>query len=318
MKVLLTGAFGNIGIYVLKELIKKGHQVRCFDILTKENKKIAKKFKGKAEIFWGDLRSFSDLTMALTGQEIIIHLAFIIPPKSESHPDFAWQVNVGGTKNLLEAAKINNGCLPKIIFVSSVAVFGKNTNLSSPRLSSDHICPSDYYTLAKILCEYMVKFSGMTWSIFRFGAVLPSIKLKDIADQFKSMFRIPLNTQVEFLHPKDAGLALANAVSSDKIWGKILLIGGGPHCQLYQEEIIKRVLNTLGIGMFPKKSFSKNPYYTHWMDTSESQKLLKYQNHTFDDFIEELTLSLKWKRPLIKLFRPLIRYWILKNYSFAD
>ena len=42
MKVLVTGAFGSVGTYVLKELLKQDHQVRCFDISTKLTKKRSK------------------------------------------------------------------------------------------------------------------------------------------------------------------------------------------------------------------------------------------------------------------------------------
>ena len=39
MKVLLTGAFGNVGTSALEELLERGHQVRCFDLKTKVNEK---------------------------------------------------------------------------------------------------------------------------------------------------------------------------------------------------------------------------------------------------------------------------------------
>jgi nucleoside-diphosphate-sugar epimerase len=43
MKVLLTGAFGNIGASALLELVKRGHAVRCFDVNTPANRRVAKK-----------------------------------------------------------------------------------------------------------------------------------------------------------------------------------------------------------------------------------------------------------------------------------
>ncbi|MHA1984778.1 MAG: hypothetical protein ACW967_10510 [Candidatus Hodarchaeales archaeon] len=45
MKVLLTGAFGNVGTSAIKELEKKGYSIRCFDVQTKRNKKRSKEFK---------------------------------------------------------------------------------------------------------------------------------------------------------------------------------------------------------------------------------------------------------------------------------
>jgi UDP-glucose 4-epimerase len=41
MRLLLTGAFGNIGSITLVELLKRGHQVRCFDVNTPANRRHA-------------------------------------------------------------------------------------------------------------------------------------------------------------------------------------------------------------------------------------------------------------------------------------
>ena len=57
MKVLLTGAFGNVGTSTLEELAERGHQVRCFDLQTKANRRTAKRFAGQMEVVWGDLRN---------------------------------------------------------------------------------------------------------------------------------------------------------------------------------------------------------------------------------------------------------------------
>ena len=42
MKVLLTGAFGNVGLSTLEELLKRNYDIRIFDIKTKRNKRLAK------------------------------------------------------------------------------------------------------------------------------------------------------------------------------------------------------------------------------------------------------------------------------------
>jgi UDP-glucose 4-epimerase len=315
-KVLLTGAFGNIGICALEELLKAGHEVRCFDLETKANIKTAKNFEGKAEIVWGNIFSFVDVIKAVAGRDVVVHLAAIIPPASEVNPGLARKVNAEGTHNLLNAMR-SVVLEPKIIFASSVSVFGNTQGLPPPRKVSDAVIPSDYYTSSKIWCEKEIQASGLAWSILRLGAALsPKISLKN-AEQFRMMFQIPLENRIEFLHPRDAGLALANAAGSEKIWGKILLIGGGKNCQLYWRYAVRRMLDEIGIGMLPKKIFSKNPYYTDWVDTEESQKLLNYQRHSFDDFIDEMVKNLGWKRGFVKLFRPIIRKWILSQSPYC-
>src|SRR5690242_11324822 len=105
MKVLLTGATGNIGSSTLLELLKQGHQVRCLFTPRKANRRKARQLAGRAEIIWGDVRNQEDVRAAVEDQEVIIHLAFVIPPRCLEEPELARAVNVEGTRNLIEATK---------------------------------------------------------------------------------------------------------------------------------------------------------------------------------------------------------------------
>lgn len=108
MRVLVTGAFGNIGQSAIYELINQGDKVRCFDIKTKKNVKIFKRLKklygDSIEVFWGNITNIEDIKKALEDQDVVVHLAFIIPKlsatglESENVPDIAYKVNVMGTK----------------------------------------------------------------------------------------------------------------------------------------------------------------------------------------------------------------------------
>lgn len=306
MKILVTGAFGSVGIHTLKELIREGHKVRVLELKTKANKKIYGKFESDIEIFWGNITNKNDVAKAIMGQDVVIHLAFIIPPLSEEKLNWAWEINVGGTQNLLNAMRSMEK-KPKIVFASSVSVYGKTQKLSPPRVASEQVKPTDNYSHHKIACEQLVKISGLEWSILRIGAVL-SVSLCRIDPM---LFQVPLDNRIELIHSYDAGIAFARAALSNKVWGKTLLIGGGPDCQMYQRDFIKEVLEAIGIGMLPEKAFTSNPFYIDWMDTEESQKLLRYQKRTLDDFIIDIKTFLGIKRYLAKIVRPIVRYWLL-------
>jgi len=71
------------------------------------------------KFFWGNIVNFDQVRKAVKGVDVVIHLAFIIPPKSENNPGIARQVNLGGTKNVIRAIKDTNPS-PKLIFTSSV------------------------------------------------------------------------------------------------------------------------------------------------------------------------------------------------------
>jgi nucleoside-diphosphate-sugar epimerase len=311
MKVLVTGAFGNIGRSCLTKLIQQGHQVRCFDLETKANRRTAKGFRGQIEVVWGDLRYQNDVDAAVQDQEVVVHLAFIMPPASEDRPQRAWDVNVGGTQNLLHSMK-NLSLPPKIIFTSTFSVFGETQHKPPPRTVSDPVQPIDNYTHHKVECERLIRESGLDWAILRL-AVVPPLGLSGFTPK---MFDIPPSARVEFAHPQDVGLALANAVSCDEVWGKTLLIGGGSGSQLYYGDFIGQVMESMGVGRLPDKAFGSASTYTDWLDTTESQRLLQYQQHSFEDFAQEVAASLGYLRYLIRLFAPLIRWWMLSQSPY--
>src|SRR5512137_1516069 len=168
MKVLLTGGFGNIGQHTITQLLKKGHQVRCLDLDTKANRQTAREFKGRVETLWGDVTSRSDVEAAVKGQDAVVHLAFVLDVMwSELYPKEARKVNVGGTSNVIEAMKSGLSQGRKLVFISSVGVFGRTQHLPPPLKASDPVNPTTVYAHHKIECEEMVKNSGLDWSIFR-------------------------------------------------------------------------------------------------------------------------------------------------------
>jgi short-subunit dehydrogenase len=316
VNVLLTGAFGNVGSSALDELVKRGHKVRCFDLRTRANEKAVRRFEDQIEVVWGDLRCPEDIAAAVQGQDVAVHLAFIIPKlsatgvESESQPDWAREINVGGTRNLIEALKAQPRP-PKIIFSSSIHVYGQTQEQPPPRTAAEPVRPIEHYSRHKVACERMVKESGLEWAIFRFAAVLPlAIKLDP------GMFDVPLENRMEFVHTRDVGLALANAVDSTDIWGKVLLIGGGPKCQYYYREIVECVLDAAGVGMLPEEAFGVTPFCTDWMDTAESQRLLKYQQRDISDYTQDMAALMGYRRHLARAFRPFVRAALLKKSPF--
>lgn len=308
MKVLLTGPFGNIGSSALQQLIRQGHEVRCFARRSKHNEQKARLYESKIELAWGDIRRAEDVIAAVQDQEVIIHLAAVIPPAVDEDLATAQQVNLEGTRTILQAAA-DAVQPPKILFSSSFDVFGYTQDQPPPRRVSDPIQATDEYTKQKIACEEMVKASGLAWSIYRFSDVPPLAPRKP----HPIMYRIPLKTRMEILHTHDAGLAIANGLHSP-IWGKILLLGGGKQCQIYYSEYVRRLMEAAGIGMLPEDAFGTEPFCSDWIDTEESQRLLAYQNHSFDDIVAELAQISAPKgvsKLLMPLLRPLVRSYIL-------
>jgi len=105
------------------------------------------------------------------------------------------------------------------------------------------------------------------------------------------MFRIPLDTRFEVLHTHDAGLAIANAVEAD-VWGRVSLIGGGRSCQVLYRDYLESMLDLIGVGRLPDEAFGQEPYCTDWLDTEDSQRLLGYQRHSFQEIVRDVARAM--------------------------
>jgi len=105
MKILITGAFGNIGKAVLKEVYERHHEITVFEVDNKKTRKAAKKYRKKSNVIFGDIRKYENLKAAVQQADAVIHLAAIIPPTSKKHRDLTTDVNYGGTVNLVNAIK---------------------------------------------------------------------------------------------------------------------------------------------------------------------------------------------------------------------
>lgn len=310
MKVLLTGAFGNMGPNAVAAILEQDHRLRCFDRDTEATRKKAKRFEKHAEIIWGDLCSDSDVAAAVAGCEVVIHMGFALPPFSERYPDRARDINVGGTQRILAAMKASPSP-SKIVFLSTSSVFKLDPNNPSPRTAADPVEATDNYSRHKLECEQLVRGAGLEWCIFRMGSLPPIMPEIGVW-----IFFIPLDTHMPFLHPGDAGLAMANAVDNKEIWGKILLIASGESSRICYRDFVEGYTQAAGIGMLPDAAFSTRPYYIVWMDTTESQRLLDYQRYSFADFAREMPSRVGPRRYKVMLLRPRYRRRLLAQSPF--
>ena len=113
----------------------------------------------------GDIRNFDDCNtfLQLRESEILVHMASLIHPQLWSK-DFD-AVNVGGTRNLIKAAKING--IKKIIYVSSNSPIGCNKNKHEPFTEDSVFNPYLGYGKSKMEAEKIIQDSGINFTILR-------------------------------------------------------------------------------------------------------------------------------------------------------
>ncbi len=317
MRVVVTGAFGRLGQEAIERLLREGHSVVAFDVRNKRNEKVARRFADRVNVVWGDIQSPSEIAPCIAQCDAVIHNAGILAPASERHPALAYAVNVGGTKNILDAMRERDQP-PVIVFASSLSVCGPRVPGGPPLTAADPAVGTDHYSSNKAECEALLRNSGLPFVILRIGvSVGAKAAAGDLSgDVFRVLFSIDPDTRLEWIHPEDVALAQLRAIETPAAWGKILMIGGGKECRLTFRELYGEMFDASGVGRFPPEAYGSSVYYCDWLDTEESQRLLRYQRITFADFITELRHASRFTRPIVRLFSPLIRRMMLR-YSDA-
>ena len=314
-KVLLTGAFGNVGLSTIEELLKKDYFIRIFEVFNKKNSHLAKKISNpNIEIVWGDIRDNKAVEQAVENMDIVLHVAGIIPPLADKLPEFAESVNVGGTINIIKAIEKQQK-KPKLVFTSSISVYGDR--LQNPFIKlSDPLTPSkgDHYAVQKIKCETLIRESSVEFAIFRLSYITSMDKLQ--LDPI--MYDVPLDTCLEICDTKDVGLALANAVESKEIWGETLHIAGGEQCRTTYREYLSKMLALFGVGVikFPNDAFAQENFHCGFMTTGKSQKLLHFQRLTLKNYYHQVKEKVKGRRFLGRLCQPIVRFYVLSRSPY--
>ncbi|MFX1356143.1 MAG: NAD-dependent epimerase/dehydratase family protein [Promethearchaeota archaeon] len=319
LKVLLIGASGTVGREAFTELFikKRDYEISLLLRDSRKNRKMFNPFRKDINIFWGDIRHYDVVEKAVSSQDIVIHVAAVLPDISLKKPQSAFDTNLGGTKNIVNAM-LNQSTRPSLIYTSSVAVYGdrlKNPiiKISDPIEENSH----DVYTNTKIEAEKLIQNSGLKYCIFRLTYVVATNVLK-----FRRiMFYMPLKTSIEIIHAKDSGLALVNAIGSNRIWGKTFNLSGGKNCQIIYEDHLNDILDIMGFGrnFLPKIAFAEKDFHSGFFDLMETQKtqeLLNFQRYTLEDFYSEVKDWIGIRRFFIPLVKPIIRWFILRKSKF--
>ena len=115
-KVLVTGATGFLGKYVVEELVEHGYQVRAFG----RNSKVGRSLENSSvSFFQGDLTKADDVLEACKGMDLVVH-AGALSTVWGPWEDF-YQANVLGTKYVLEACRQTS--IQRLVYVSSPSIY---------------------------------------------------------------------------------------------------------------------------------------------------------------------------------------------------
>jgi dihydroflavonol-4-reductase len=140
--ILVTGATGFTGGHLARRLIAEGHRVRA---LVRDAAKAEGLAAAGIDVRIGELTSLDDVRAAARGCEQIHHIAAVF--RTAGHPDgYYREVNVGGPRNVLEAARRLG--LERVLHCSTVGVHGHIAE--PPATETCRFAPGDIYQRTKL------------------------------------------------------------------------------------------------------------------------------------------------------------------------
>jgi nucleoside-diphosphate-sugar epimerase len=183
-KVLVTGAQGCIGSWVVKQLLERGDHVVVYDLDPKPvriAKIAAPELVEKLHIVPGQIEDTAAIKDLVRGREIthICHLAAVLMPFCQAQPVQGGLINVIGTLNVFEAAR-DAGWPVRVVYASSSAVWGPEHSYEHKKLSEEEpLKPATHYGIFKQANEGNARVfhavSGITsvglrpWAVYGFG-----------------------------------------------------------------------------------------------------------------------------------------------------
>jgi len=245
MKVLVTGASGLLGSHVAELLSERGARVRALVRKTSDRRHL--ETLHNVELFEGSVEQADRLREAVDGVDAIIHAAGIV--KARNADEF-FVVNVGGTSNLVDAARRHATSLRRFVYVSSLTACGPSAD-GSPVPAEQEI-PNNAYGRSKLAAEKVVLAArgALHGVILRPGAIYGP-RDREIFDLFLTVKRglLPMvaggTAKSSWVYVTDCAQACMRALDADVPSGSKYFVDDGGTA-LTQKQIFEDIEGALG------------------------------------------------------------------------
>jgi D-erythronate 2-dehydrogenase len=165
MRIVITGGFGFLGRLVAGALLERRtfggapiERLVIADRVVPDGEPLAS--DPLVEVVPGELADRLDTVFAAP-VDLVIHLAAAVSAECEADFDLGMRANLDTTRALLEAARtqaVLGGPTPRLVFSSSVAVYGPDPALPLPPVVSEATLPTprSSYGIQKLICEQLI------------------------------------------------------------------------------------------------------------------------------------------------------------------
>ena len=249
MKILVTGGTGFTGKALVRRLLDDGHEVVALDY--KEGLQTEELRNWGASVVLGSVTDKKLVNRCVEGVEVVHHLAAAFREMNVPQ-SYYWDVNVQGTRNVLEAAQTHG--VRKVIYCSTCGVHG---NIDDPPGGEEApIQPADYYQRTKYEAEPVVQEffdRGLKTVILRPAAIYGPGDPERFFMIFKRVARgtFPMfgngKTYYHPLYVDNLVDACLLAMQDGKGDGQAYLIADEEYVEI--EELVRRVGKALGVEL---------------------------------------------------------------------
>jgi len=247
VRAFVTGGAGFIGSTLVDRLIGEGHEVRVYDNLSTGSERFLERAAESSRFSFvkGDLGDVDALRRAMTGSEIVFHLAANADVRfGLEHPRKDLDENTIGTFNVLEAMRLSG--LRRIAFSSTGSVYGEPAVFPTPE-DAPFPRQTSLYGASKLAGEALIQaytegFGFQAW-VFRFVSILGErYSHGHVFDFVKALRRDPSQLRIlgdgrqrkSYLYVGDCISAILLAVERSRDRLTLLNLGTDEYCEVDQ------------------------------------------------------------------------------------
>ena len=220
-KVLVTGSSGYLGSQTVAALAGRADLA----VIALDVREPATRLPGVAyEV--ADIRAPEvDAIVARTRPDVVVHLASIVTPGKNSNRAFEYDVDVNGTRNLLQACVAHG--VRRIIVSSSGAAYGYHADNPEWLTESDPVRGNEVFAYSchkrlveEMLADYRKDHPGLEQIVFRIGTILgPTVRnqITDLFEKPKILAIAGSESPFVFIHDQDVVGAILHGIDSKNV-----------------------------------------------------------------------------------------------------
>jgi UDP-glucose 4-epimerase len=219
--VLVTGSAGYLGSQTVAALAQRSDlQVVALDVRQGASRLPGVVYEG------ADIRASEvDAIIARHAPQVVVHLASIVTPGKHSNRAFEYDVDVNGTRNLLQACVAHG--VQRVIVSSSGAAYGYHADNPEWLVETDAIRGNDSFAYAchkrlveELLRDYRQSHPQLEQIVFRIGTILGPTVHNQITDLFEKPRPIAIagcDSPFVFIHDQDVVGAILHGIDSPAV-----------------------------------------------------------------------------------------------------